>query len=172
MQASIICKESLFWNQVIKWKEEVKLIASSCAPQDIPHILKGIAWLCLCQAGENNVCSIAPKGVYQNGPPSKERCVHAHIYVPRHVYRLVCLYKMNKSGLCISACKYIHLLTWYSEGLLRYPNSNYHTDLIWKQKELRTLWIFLLSKTQQEAQDHCYPGFSIIRQLQNTNYWC
>lgn len=46
---------------MIKRKEEVKLIASSCAPEDIPNVLKGTAWIHLCQAGEISVCSIVSK---------------------------------------------------------------------------------------------------------------
>lgn len=65
MQVSITYKKSLFWNWVIKWKEEVKLIASSCAPQDIPNILKGIVWIHLCQAGEISACSIASKWLFK-----------------------------------------------------------------------------------------------------------
>lgn len=109
----------------IKRKEEVKLIASSCAPKDIPNVLKGTAWIQLCQTGEISVCSIVSKWVYKNGVHSNERAVWAHWYVHihmgRHVYRYkhISVHPDMFIGLCISIklinedCAFLHVNTYF-----------------------------------------------------------
>lgn len=61
---------------MIKRKEEVKSIASSCAPQDIPNILQGTAWIHLSGWGDQCMFNSNKMNLHKN-----ERGVYAYIYV-------------------------------------------------------------------------------------------